>query len=356
MLAADLAQLYLVKGVSATTAIEGNTLSEDEVADILTDRHRLPRSQEYLEREVVNMEQVLHRIDVEAKRPEQWFVTPEWLQEQNRGILEGIPDEDHVVPGEYTTKQLIVGSVYRAAPPEDVPYLIDRLCAWINEMLGPVYNSKVDSDKRFFQAFYAAVLGHLYIAWIHPFGNGNGRTARALECAILANSGLVPWVSTSLLSDHYNRTRTRYYACLDAASRKGEVKELIEYAADGFVDQLRMQIARVQNMQRNVAWVNYVHEVFQNETQGVTSKRRRALILALPEGQWTPKARLQFLTPEIAAMYAVVGDKTISHDTNKLIKLGLLRGDARRGYQPKIELMDAFIPSKQTSDDIDWWT
>ncbi|MEU9806239.1 Fic family protein [Mycobacterium sp. NPDC050853] len=354
MLAAELAQLYLVKGVSATTAIEGNTLTESEVADILEDRHRLPPSQDYLQREVMNMEEVLHQIDVEAKKPGRWFVTPEWLKDQNRGILAGIPDEEHVIPGEYTSKQLIVGNVYRAAPPEDVPYLVDRLCTWINSMLEPVYDPKIDSDKRFFQAFYAAVLGHLYIAWIHPFGNGNGRTARALESAILASSGLVPWVSSSLLSDHYNRTRARYYAKLDAASRKGEVKELIEYAADGFVDQLREQITRVQTMQRKVAWVNYVYEVFQDETQGATSKRRRALLLALPEGRWTPKSRLRRLTPELAEMYAIVGDKTVSHDTNRLVKLGLLRGDAKRGFWPMIDLMDAFIPAKQTSDDIDW--
>jgi hypothetical protein len=94
-------------------------------------------------------------------------------------------------------------------------------------------------------------------------------------------------VSSSLLSDHYNRTRTRYYAKLDAASRRGDVVGFIEYAADGFVDQLREQIALVQWQQCRVAWVNYVHEVFQNQSQGETSKRRRTLLLNLPEDTWT---------------------------------------------------------------------
>ena len=349
-LAAQLARVYLIKGVSATTAIEGNTLTETEVAEILDDRKKLPPSQEYLQREVENMERVLRRIDVDAQNSRGWKVTPAWLGAQNREILEGIPDEEHVIPGEYTTRSLLVGSVYRAAPPEDVPYLVERLCDWINEMLVHVYDANRDADQRFFQAFYAAVLGHLYIAWIHPFGNGNGRTARALECAILAHSGLVPWVSSSLLSDHYNRTRTRYYAKLDDASRKGDVVGFIEYAADGFVDQLRDQIALVQWQQRRVAWINYVHEVFQNESQGETSKRRRTLLLSLPETVWTPRSKLRRLTPELAEMYAGVGDRALSHDTGKLTSLGLLEGNAKTGFKPAVHLMDAFSPGTQSLD------
>ncbi|CAN5522016.1 Fic family protein [soil metagenome] len=349
-LAASLARVYLVKGVSATTAIEGNTLTETEVGEILADRKKLPPSQEYLQREVENMERVLRRIDVDANNSRGWKVTPAWLRAQNREILDGIPDEDHVVPGEYTNRALLVGSVYRAAPPEDVPYLVERLCKWVNDMLAHVYDPKLDADKRFFQAFYAAVLGHLYIAWIHPFGNGNGRTARALECAILAHSGLVPWVSSSLLSDHYNRTRTRYYAKLDAASRKGDVVGFIEYAAEGFVDQLRDQIALVQWQQRRVAWVNYVYEVFQPESQGETSKRRRTLLLDMPEKDWTPRSRLRRLTPELAEMYAGIGDRALSHDTGKLTALGLLEGDAKTGFRPRVNLMDAFIPGTQALD------
>ncbi|MCV7254166.1 Fic family protein [Mycobacterium hackensackense] len=354
-LAAKLAQVYLIKGVSATTAIEGNTLTETEVTEILEDRRNLPPSQEYLQREVENMERVLRGVDVAAQRSGgSWRVTPDWLKTQNRAILDGIPDDDHVVPGEYTTKQLLVGSVYRAAPPEDVPYLVERLCDWINEMLNHVFDKNLDADKRFFQAFYAAVLSHLYIAWIHPFGNGNGRTAGALECAILAHSHLVPWVSSSLLSDHYNRTRNRYYSKLDAASRKGDVIGLIAYAADGFVDQLREQIALVQIQQRQVAWVNYVHEVFQYETQGETSKRRRTLLLSLPENQPTPRSRLRRLTPELAEMYAHVGDRALSHDTGKLRSLGLLEGDAKSGFYPAVHLMDAFTPGKQPLDGSEW--
>src|SRR5437762_3539077 len=49
--------LYMAKGIRATTAIEGNTLSEAEVVDHLQGKLRLPASKEYLAKEVDN---VLH--------------------------------------------------------------------------------------------------------------------------------------------------------------------------------------------------------------------------------------------------------------------------------------------------------
>lgn len=350
--AEDLSSFYLAKGTAATTAIEGNTLSENEVDEIISGGKRLPESQQYLAREVMNVAAVLRGIDESARRGDRWLLTPEWLKAQNFQILDGLTDEDdHVVPGEYTTRQLTVGQgAYRPVQPREVAYLVDRLCDWINNTMRKVYTTEFPRDERFVLAFHAAVLAHLYIAWIHPFGNGNGRTARAVECAILAHSGLVPWVATNLLSDFYNRTRTRYYNVLAKASQKRDVDGFIRYSAGGFVDMLREQINTVQEMQRKVAWVNYVHEQFHQETQGNTSRRRRALALALREHEATPRSRLRRLTPELAEMYASVGERALSHDTGKLLKMKLIRGDARRGFTSNIGIMDAFMPAPTPVD------
>ena len=40
-------RLYLAKGIQATTAIEGNTLSEDEVVRLIQGNLELPPSKEY---------------------------------------------------------------------------------------------------------------------------------------------------------------------------------------------------------------------------------------------------------------------------------------------------------------------
>ncbi len=86
----------------------------------------------------------------------------------------------------------MVAGNYRGAPPQDVEYLVDRLCCWLCELLAPLDDRDTSVEMRFFHSFLAATLGHLDVAWIHPFGDGYGRTARLLECAILANSAVVP--------------------------------------------------------------------------------------------------------------------------------------------------------------------
>jgi len=345
-LARELSQVYLVKGAVATTAIEGNTLNEEEVQELLSSKRRLPPSQEYLQREVENVIDALAQIDEEARARartgEPFVITPEWIREKNRIVLSDLDHEDYVVPGEYTTVQLGAGN-YRAAPPEDVELLVDRLCSWLNELLKPLAEAEIAADMRFFHAFLAAVLGHLYIAWIHPFGNGNGRTARLLECAILAHSGVVPWVSSNLLSDHYNRTRTRYYQCLDLASRKRDVLGFLTYSAQGYVDMLREQIDRVHGQQRRVAWINYVHEVMQQVPDGATQKRQRTMVLCMPADRAVRRAEIRRLTPELAEMYAGKTEKTLTRDLNRLQDLLLLRRSGNLLYSC-IDQMDAFLP------------
>jgi Fic family protein len=203
-------------------------------------------------------------------------------------------------------------------------------------------------DVRFVHGFYAATLGHLYIAWIHPFGDGNGRTARLLEAAVLANSGIVPWISANLLSNHYNATRSVYYRRLAGASREPDgVEKFLAYAAEGFVDNLREQIDSIQAMQRKISWISYIHEKFRNESDGATTKRRRDLVLSMPTESPTPAARLRLLTTELAVAYAGKGPKTLSRDVNRLKDLGLITGHGRAGYQPNIAIMDSFLPRTQ---------
>lgn len=343
--AKSLSRFYMIKGAVATTAIEGNTLSEEEAADLIDGRATLPPSQQYLEQEVRNVMDGLNRIMDQATAGEPFRLTTQWIKEQNEIVLYQLELDDHVVPGEYSKKQLIVGSVYRAAPPEDVDYLMDRLVQWIDEWLSPCRDETIAGHQRFYQAFFAATLAHLYIAWIHPFGDGNGRTARLIECAILANCGVVPWISSNLLSDHYNRTRSRYYQRLDRASREGDVAGFLSYAAEGYVDMLRTQIGEVQAMQRKVAWINYVHEAFHDDPSGATRERRRDLALALSPDKEVTRKEIRRLNPELAEMYAGKEDKTMTRDLNKLLELELIRRTSGGRYVSNIQLIDAFRPT-----------
>ena len=342
-IAAELGAVYLARGALATTAIEGNTLSEEEVTEIIYGGRVLPPSQRYLQQEVENVVAALRAIDLNSRQGGT-AITVEWIKEQNRQVLTGLETEDHVVPGEFTVSNVVVGN-YRGAPPRDVPYLMDRLVAWIAQLTEG--NDSQPPSVRFFGAFLAATLSHLYLAWIHPFGDGNGRTARLLECAILTNSGLVPWLSVNLMSDHYNRTRSDYYRRLANASRQHDVTGFICYAAQGFVDLLREQIELVQRQQLRVSWINFVYQRFQSLPNTEATARQRTLLLSLPDGP-TPLSAVRRLTPELAEQYAGRSDKTVTRDVNRLRSLGLAVVE-RHTIEPAVFLMAAFIPGGASS-------
>ena len=54
-IAKDLYEIYMAKGVHATTAIEGNTLSESQVHERIVNQAAMPESKAYLDKEIDNI-------------------------------------------------------------------------------------------------------------------------------------------------------------------------------------------------------------------------------------------------------------------------------------------------------------
>jgi Fic family protein len=335
-------QLYgvtLVKGALATTAIEGNTLTEDQARGILDGSYQAPRSRQYQEQEVRNVLDALGGLYGRIVAGENIQLTPTLICEFNRQILKGTDIPPGVVPGVIRTDSVGVGS-YRAAPAEDCQYLLDKLVDWLN---GSTFVHD-DPDIQFALILAKAVYAHLYTAWIHPFGDGNGRTARLLEFVILASCGYVPVPAAHLLSNHYNLTRDRYYRELALASKPGQsTLGFLSYAIEGFIDGIREAIEMVHEQQIDVAWVNYVHERFASLPNTKASDRQRSLVLAMPMGKTVARGDLEGLTPKIAKLYAATGPRVLSRDLNRLEGLELIRRSGP-GYRARGEVVLAFLP------------
>jgi Fic family protein len=345
--AAELYKVTLIKGALATTAIEGNTLTEDQARGILEGSYQAPPSRQYQEQEVRNLIEALQSLHDRIVAGENIRITSDLICQFNFQVLKDTDLRQGVIPGKIRTESVVVGS-YRAAPGEDCEYLLDRLVEWLN---GSTFLHS-DPEIQFALILAKAVYAHLYLAWIHPFGDGNGRTARLLEFLILANCGLVPVPAAHLLSNHYNLTRDRYYRELALASKPGQsTLSFLSYAIEGFIDGIREAIGMVRDQQLRVAWVNYVHERFAAMPNTNASSRQRSLVLAMPMAGVVPKADLEGLTPKLARLYANAGPRVLPRDLNKLVKLGLIRRDGRgRGYRTRSALVQAFLPPMATGD------
>ena len=337
--AEGLYEVYLTKGVHATTSIEGNTLSEEEVRKRVQGKLKLPNSREYLGREVDNIVKACNEIMRGVLKRPNSSLTPERIRHFNAPALSGLDVDEDTTPGEFRGHSVGVAG-YRGAPAKDCPYLVDRLCDWLN---GPDFQSP-DRDMNFALLIIKAVLAHLYIAWIHPFGDGNGRTARLIEYQLLVQSGMVPFPAGHLLSNHYNKTRTRYYRELDRTSKTGgDVVPFLHYAIEGFVDGLREQLAYIRERQYRDMWVNYVHDLFRDEDTPA-NRRQKHLVLDMPP-EPVSRAEISRITPRVAAEYATRGEKTLNRDLNALVRRGLLRR-VGRAYVANRDVILAFLPPK----------
>lgn len=321
----EMLSVFLAKGVHATTAIEGNTLSEEEVVEILEGRAEPPRSQEYLYQEVENVIAAYNKIKDHLLDGGETALTVGTIKEFNREILVGI-DEPGVTPGEIRTGSVVVGSRYRGAPAADCEYLLSRLCEWLDSdaFIAP------SQDFRLAYALIKAVIAHLYFVWIHPFDNGNGRTARLMELQILMAAG-VPMPAGHLLSNHYNVTREEYYRQLQAASDSGgDVVPFLQYAVEGFVDGIRQQLNYVWLQQYDDRWRQFIYESFDGYPTTEAAHRRFDLVMALTERVEPVQRRdIPGLTPTLAVAYMGT-ERMLSRDLNALETMGLIE-QPRRG-------------------------
>lgn len=136
--------------------------------------------------------------------------------------------DPHYAPGRYRTEQnyVVDGNsgrvVFRPPPPEDVVPLMREFVEWLNE------------DALLVEPYARAGLAHLNLAAIHPFIDGNGRTARILETLILHRHGFKSYELVSL-EEFFGRDTQSYYFALNRSlgstyqPERGNVSHWIDY-------------------------------------------------------------------------------------------------------------------------------
>ena len=333
--------LSLRKGAQATTAIEGNTLSEEEI-EKLQEGWSLPPSKEYLQTEVNNILEafntLLREIITEDKVS---IVTPDLIKDFHYMIGKDLGEHFDAIPGRFRDDRRHVGT-YLAPEHKYVPELIEKLCVW----LGKEFHYSDGQD--FATAVIQAIVTHVYIEWIHPFGDGNGRTGRLFEFYILLRAGL-PSIVSHILSNFYNLTRPEYYRQLDKARKKKDLTEFIQYALQGFRDGLKENLNIIQESQFSVFWQHYIYETFADlkYTKKGAFKRKRALMLQIPIGGMFTVDELLEISSDVAKKYATFGRPTILRDLKELQELNLLR-KVGRNYSANTKILKAMMPDKKS--------
>lgn len=190
------------QGAHMSTSIEGNRMTEPEVRALFA--REQPASADRAERENLD-----YRDAARFARQ----VADDQRAELDEGIVRGFhflverTTDRYDTLGQYRTEQNKITdgagrTIYLPPSPDDVPRLMRDLVAWSREQRGALH------------PLVLAAVAHLEFVSIHPFDDGNGRTARALTAYFAARGG---WTLRGLVQTEatFGRDRMRYYAELN---------------------------------------------------------------------------------------------------------------------------------------------
>ncbi|HNK99189.1 MAG TPA: Fic family protein, partial [Chitinophagales bacterium] len=287
----------------------------------------LPPSQGYQQREVKNVVDALNSIlfdvlDGQANK----LISKELILTFHQLIGKNLGETFAAIPGKFRNNEVIVNR-YRCPDHRDVEPLIDKLCAWMQDEFA--FGKK---RQAFHNVLIQAIVCHVYLEWIHPFSDGNGRTGRLLEFYILIRGGN-PDIASHILSNYYNQTRPQYYYYLDKAAKDESLTSFIEYALVGYRDGLQGKLKEIQNSQFENTWQRHVYDTFdnlKNTKRNVVFRRQRRLALNLPLKKEFSAEEVGEISIPLAKLYGGISLKTIQRDLNKLEQIELIKREGKR--------------------------
>jgi Fic family protein len=199
----ELSRQARVRATHFSTRIEGNRLTLKETEQVIAGERRVFHGRERDVAEVRNYWEALAKVEdwASKKRP----VTEELIQRIAGAVLQG----KRAKAAPYRTGQNAIRDSATGAlvylPPEasDVPGLMARMVSWIRQ-----------AEKEGISPVVVAGLAHYQFVTIHPYYDGNGRTAR-LFATFLLHRGGYGLRGLFSLEEYHSRDIMAYYQALE---------------------------------------------------------------------------------------------------------------------------------------------
>ncbi len=220
----------LIRMTHSSTAIEGNMLNISQVEDLLANKkidapsrdifevQNYLKALKYIEQVVEKKQQITEKVILKIHQ----LVTAKTLPEEQSGHYRLGPN---FVVRRHFGQPLEV--VYTGPAVEKVAGLMKNFVEWIQQ----------SAEKEIHPILVAGLVHQEFVA-IHPFTDGNGRTARALATLILYQRGY-DFKRLFALEDYYNQDRPKYYAAINLGKNYEEritadFTPWLEYFVKGF--------------------------------------------------------------------------------------------------------------------------
>lgn len=235
---ADMQKKALILESHYSTHIEGTALSLEQAKDILEGRVvKGVRPDD--KKELLNYKKAMDFISKYLGKEDP---ISEGLMRELHKILVKDVRGGQADPGNYRKVQnYVVNSrtkevIYTPPPPLEVPHLMHEFAGWLNKGL-----------KDISPILIAGIVQFQFVH-IHPFIDGNGRTARLLSTLILYKTGY-DFKRLFTISEYYDKDRPTYYLAIQSVRKNNmDMTAWLDY----FVEGLRSQMAEIHEKGKKV--------------------------------------------------------------------------------------------------------
>ncbi|MBD5195467.1 MAG: Fic family protein [Bacteroidales bacterium] len=207
-----------IKTIHSSLAIEGNTLSEDEVRDIINGKQVVAPIRQIQEvKNAIRVYDLYSRLNPFSEKD---------LLKAHSIMMEALTDD----AGRYRIGGVGVfgesGLVHLAPPPQRVPELMADLFAWL----------KKSKDHLLIRS----CVFHYEFEFIHPFSDGNGRTGRLWQSLILGR--LNPLFEHLPVENMVYANQQEYYNAIAASTSEGQSGPFIDFMLNEILKTLQKNL------------------------------------------------------------------------------------------------------------------
>ena len=289
-----LRRINRIRTIRGSLAIEGNTLSEEQVSTILDGEPVVAPPRE--------IQEARNAIKAYDRYPEWNPASEADLLNAHEILMAGLLD----APGRYRRGRVVVagpGEVHHIGPPADrVPHLISDLLSWV----GSTDELPLISSSVF----------HYEFEFIHPFPDGNGRMGRLWQTLILTR--WKPLFANVPVESLIHASQSGYYDSIRQSSAIGESTPFISYMLDTILAAIRPP----QEEPQATPQVKRLLSVLEREM----SRQEILHALGLKDRK---SLRQRYLSPALKSGYVEMTRPDAPNDRNQKYRL-TLRGQAMR--------------------------
>lgn len=182
--------------------------------------------------QIIEISNLIDGLDFIDKYVMEEPISADFIKELHRIVVGDLTHEGDKRAGAWRDEPRYIANAKHQPPePYDVPDLMRELIDYIN-----------NDDSEQYDLLKIAITNHRFV-WIHPFGNGNGRTDRLLTYALLCKKGYIAPNRMRLFNPTavFAGDRNKYYDMLALADdyKDEHILEWCEYFLSGVRDEIK---------------------------------------------------------------------------------------------------------------------